>query len=854
MSSLPDLPESIEKTEAFAAIFQLFRRLLSLNNAVLEKISTMESALAGEYVFDKKFLVEVVSELNDLVREVIYCLNNLTGNGYLGLYDRYEEIAGKLSVLAVGYAGPYDQSLTLPYAVITSDFDGLVGSKNATLSEIHNHLHLRVPSGFAITVAAYRLFMQENDLFARIDAVCAASTPRKEQAQQIELLFSEARLPHGLAVAIEEEMAQLLAGCGPDSRLAVRSSAVGEDGETRSFAGQFRSVLEVAPKLPAVLAAYLQVLVSRFSLAALEYLGSGSDSRAIPMAVGVQVMSPSRVAGVTYSRSPDAPEENSLLITSVRGAARSLVAGRTTADRFSVSRTWPFPLLESELLNPVASVSPLATASPEEPLAFLANGLRRGSSSLTPEEIRKLAEQALLLEKAFDGPQDIEWAMGHELVILQSRPFTLPVKPLPLPSEIAAELQVSESIMENRGQIAQLGIGAGLVVHVDQDTDPEQFPMGAVAVARFPDPRLSPIVWKASAIITDIGGPTGHLATIAREYRTPALFGTGEATTLLPEGEEITIDVENKKVYRGIIHGLLRLQTTEDSAYRSSPELRILRRLLRWIAPITLANPAAADFVPENCRTFHDILRFSHEKAIDGLIHFHEEYPGRAGLPSYPVRLPAPLKLRVIDLGSGIKGEPPKKGEELTLERLNCRPLAAILSGFFSDAAQVREPVSLGLREILSGLGKPLVVLANPSSYPGDNLAIIADNYCNICLRLGYHFNVVDAFFSPEPDNNYIYFRFVGGLANQTKRKRRARLISAILTGLYFKVDRTGDLVIAKARNLDVPRMERVLSRLGELISFTRQLDVQMRDEAAIERFFEQFLVSVKQDQTGSER
>lgn len=848
MTSPADLPGNIGKAAAFAAIFQLFRRLLSLNNAVLEKISHMESALAGEYVFDKKFLVEVVNGLNDLVREVIYCLNNLTGNAYLGLYDRYEEIAGKLSVLAVGYAGPYDRSLTLPYALITSDFDGLVGSKNATLSEIHNHLHLRVPSGFAITVAAYRLFMLENDLFARIDAVCAAGIPRKEQARQIDLLFSEARLPHGLAVAVQEEMARLLAGCGPDSVLAVRSSAVGEDGETRSFAGQFRSVLDVAPELPAVLAAYLQVLASRFSLAALEYLGPGSDSRTVPMAVGVQVVIPSRVAGVTYSRTPDAPEENSLLITSVRGAARGLVAGRTTADRFTVSRTWPFPLLESEILTP------LAPAGREEPLAFLANGLRRGSSSLTPEEIRKLAEQALLLEKAFDGPQDIEWALGNELVILQSRPFTLPIKPSPLPTEIAAELQASAPIMENRGQIAQLGIGAGMVVHVDQETDPEQFPMGAVAVARFPDPRLSPIVWKASAIITDIGGPTGHLATIAREYRTPALFGAGNATTLLPEGEEITIDVENKKVYRGIINGLLRLQATEDFSYRSAPELRILRKLLRWIAPITLANPTAVDFVPENCRTFHDILRFSHEKAIDGLIHFHEEYPGRAGLPSYPVRLPAPLKLRVIDLGSGLKGEAPRPGGELTLEMLNCRPLTAILAGFFSEAAQVREPAPLGLRDILSGLGKPLAALTNRSSYPGDNLAIIADNYCNLCLRLGYHFNVVDAFFSPEPDNNYIYFRFVGGIANQTKRKWRARLISAILTGLYFKVDRTGDLVIAKARNLDAPRMKRVLIRLGELISFTRQLDVQMRDEAAIERFFEQFLASVKQDQTGSER
>ncbi|MFA7382481.1 MAG: PEP/pyruvate-binding domain-containing protein [Desulfurivibrionaceae bacterium] len=848
MTSLPDLPESSGKAAAFAEIFQLFRRLLSLNNEVLEKIAAMESALAGEYVFDKKFLVEVTGELIDLVREVIYCLNNLTGNAYLGLYDRYEEIAGKLSVLAGGYAGPYDHSLTLPYALITSDFDGLVGNKNATLSEIHNHLHLRVPAGFAITVAAYHLFMQENDLFARIDEVRAEGIPRKEQAQRIGELFGKASLPHALVMAVQEELPGILAGCGPDPLLAVRSSAVGEDGETRSFAGQFRSVLEVSPELSAVLDAYRQVLASRFSLAALEYLGPDSDSRAVPMAVGVQLMNPSRVAGVTYSRTPDVPEENSLLITSVRGAAKGLVSGRTTADRFTVSRTWPFPLLESEFFTPMAPVDQ------EAPLSFLANGLRRGSSSLLLEEIRKIAEQALLLEKAFDGPQDIEWAWGKELVILQSRPFTLPVKPLPLPHEIAAELQASPPIMEGRGQIAQLGIGAGLVVQVDQETDPEQFPMGAVAVARFPDPRLSPIVWKASVIITDIGGPTGHLATIAREYRTPALFGTGEATRLLTPGEEVTVDVENKKVYRGVISGLLRLQVTEDSAYRGAPELRTLRKLLRWIAPLTLANPAAADFIPENCRTFHDILRFSHEKGIDGLIHFHEEHPGQAGLPSYPVRLPAPLKLRVIDLGSGLKGKPARPGGEITPELLNCRPLAAILAGFYKEAAQGREPAPLGLKEILAGLGKPLTALTGRSSYPGDNLAIIADNYCNLCLRLGYHFNVVDAFFSPEPDNNYIYFRFVGGLASQSKRKRRARLISDILTGLYFKVERTGDLVIAKARNLDPPRMERVLSRLGELISFTRQLDVQMRDEADIERFFVRFLASVQQEQAGSAR
>ncbi|OGR01222.1 MAG: hypothetical protein A2505_09985 [Deltaproteobacteria bacterium RIFOXYD12_FULL_55_16] len=401
--------------------------------------------------------------------------------------------------------------------------------------------------------------------------------------------------------------------------------------------------------------------------------------------------------------------------------------------------------------------------------------------------------------------------------------------------------------MGGRGQVAQMGIAAGRVVHVDHRTDPALFPVGAIAVARFPSPQLSPIVWRAAAIITDVGGPTGHLATIAREYRTPALFGTGEATSLLAEGEEITVDVENKQIYRGIIQGLVRLQALEEDPYRSSKELRILRRILRWAAPLTLVDPAAPDFTAENCRTFHDILRFSHEKAVDALINFHAGQGEGGRMESRPVRLPVPLKLRVIDLGAGIAPAAPPQGE-LTLAMLNSRPLIAILTGFLKEAESGKEPVALGLRDIFSGLGKPMALL-DGASYPGDNLGIIAQDYCNLSLRLGYHFNVVDAYMSADPDNNYIYFRFLGGLADRNKRERRARLIGAILSGLYFKVEHKGDLVIAKARNLDLLQMERVLGRLGELISFTRQLDVQMHDEAAIERFFLQFLSSLKEEQ-----
>jgi len=826
---------------SFAVSFRLFRRLLTLNNAVLEKIGRMESALGGEYVFDRRFLSEVVIELNELVREVVSCLGSLTGNRYLALYDRYEELAGKLSGLALEYAGPYDRKFTLAYELINSDFEELVGSKNATLSEIRNRLHLLTPDGFAITVAAYREFMEENDLFARIDSIRAAPGSNRKHAERIAGSLRQARFPERLVAEVQEELRQLLNRTGGPVPLAVRSSGVGEDAETRSFAGQFHSVLKVRPELSSVLDAYRQVIASRFSVAALDYLGAKADSRDIPMAAGVQPMIQSRVAGVTYSRDPEAPEKNQLLVTSLRGAAHDLVAGLRQADRFIVSRVWPFVPLTSEIAMPDSFPATRGA------LDLLPSGLRHGSATLTPKELTRLAEQALLLEKSFGEPQDIEWALADEPVILQSRPLSLPAKPPPLPGELAAELAAATPLISGKGQVAQLGIAAGRVMHVDQNTDPEQFPVGAIAVARFPSPQLSPIVWRAAAIITEIGGPTGHLATIAREYRTPALFGTNEAIKLLAEGAEITVDVENKQIYQGIIAGLIRLHDVEQDEYRTSQELRILRRILRWVAPITLVDPASPDFQAENCLTFHDILRFAHEKAIDALINFHAGQRGSHDLLSRPVLLPIPLKLRIIDLGRGLRPEAPARGE-INMEMLNSKPLNAILRGFLKDDQGGKEPAGLGLKDILSGISKPMALLTGPS-YPGDNLGIIADHYCNLCLRLGYHFNVVDAYMSPDPDNNYIYFRFAGGMAEKAKREWRARLISAILSGLYFKVERTGDLVVAKARNLDFPRMERVLGRLGELISFTRQLDVRMRDEAAIEHFFQRFLVSVKQEQ-----
>jgi len=140
---------------------------------------------------------------------------------------------------------------------------------------------------------------------------------------------------------------------------------------------------------------------------------------------------------------------------------------------------------------------------------------------------------------------------------------------------------------------------------------------------------------------------------------------------------------------------------------------------------------------------------------------------------------------------------------------------------------------------------RPLANLIEGEPYQGDNLAIIAASYCNVSLRLGYHFNVIDAYCSERAEENSIYFRFVGGFASEEKRRRRVGLIATILTGLHFRVEQKGDLLIAKAKLLEAAEMERTLSRIGALVSFTRQLDVRMVDDRAVDLAFERFLALV---------
>lgn len=793
----------------------------------------MEESLGGAYLFDKVFIGKSVATLNDIIREVIYNLNAMSKNAYIALYEQFEAIKNSLEDILSGGPGPYHDQITLPYNKLNIDMDMIVGAKNANLAEVCNRLHLRTPDGFALTTEAYRLFMKENRLLDHIKQAFDSNKQHTEDIwRDIRELFERAVIPKKVEQAVMDALAELYERLGRKPALAVRSSAVGEDME-RSFAGQFTTILNVRHE--EVLSACKRVMAARFSPQVMAYLGNDIELDAFPVAIAVQEMITATVSGVIYTRNPSNPLENGMVISAVSGMGAPLVDGSSSSDWYRVSRTHPFKLLESRLNAKGNSFDPFDT---------MPSGLKRGSALLTPKMLQLIAEAAVTIEKSFGRPQDIEWTFDtqNNLVILQARPLYIQPASPSLQTELVTRLKQLPLLMKGNGQAAHVGIATGPVVHVSPEDDPARFPVGAIAVCKNASPALSPILQKAAAIVTDIGSPTGHLAAIAREYRTPAIVGAENATTLLKEGMEVTVDAYDICIYAGGIPEFFTLETMEEDVFFESDEVRTMRRLLRWIAPLNLVDPSSPEFTPENCETYHDILRFSHEKAVEALINLQSFTPASEKIFSRALAAPIPIGIHIIDLGGGLKPVEDEQKKEVAISEILSRPFNAILKGLLKEGAWDKEPAPLGMKDILANIARPSLSLMGMPEYSGQNLAIIAEHYCNISLRLGYHFNVIDSYLTSNPDNNYIYFRFVGGFADEERRKRRASLIVSILQALFFKVEHHGDLVVGKIKMLDAWQTEHILIKLGELIAFTRQLDVRMTDEESVNRFFAKFL------------
>lgn len=828
----------------FPVVFARFQSILDRNNRILELIADLGDKLGGSYVFDRQYILSSSQKAAELVSEMIRDLNTMASRKYLGLYKAFERIHEEIEEELAGRPVIPQTDYVLPYEAISRDLNDVVGSKNANLAEVKNLLGLPVPDGFAVTTRAFQCFMEHNLIWDRILSLAVEepsedALPGKESQARIQELIMAGTVPAPVDRALRSAVERLYSGAPhPRPLLAVRSSARGEDSEL-SFAGQFESFLNEPPER--LSDCYKRVLASIYSGTALEYRRqAGLSENEVVMAVGCQLMVDARVSGVLYSLDPQAPEREVMLINATWGLGVPLVNGRITGDQYTVGRRSPHQVLalnvvrKKEMLSLKEGGGSELQPVPEE---------LQTRPCLSNKQLKDLAHMALSIERYFKRPQDIEWVLDREanLFIVQARPLNIRAQVARLVCDIASALEHYPVIFQNKGTVAQRGIGVGKVFTISTEEDLDSFPPGAILVAKHTSPRLARAMGKANGIITDVGSPTGHMATIAREFRVPTIVNTGVATRLLHSGQEITLDAEQNVVYEGTVRELCYYEFTEEH-FEETYEYRLLRRILKKIAPLNLLDPYDKNFTPAACQTYHDITRFIHEKAVEELIDL--KLDRRSEARTRKLKFAVPLGLVLLDIGGGLNA--PMEAAEVEPEQVTSVPMRALLAGMVDPGMWTTEPMSVDFGSFMSSLTRTFSSSLAAPRYLGHNLAVISREYVNLSLRLGYHFNVIDSYISEKTNDNYAYFRFLGGVTDISRRSRRANFLAQVLGKYDFRIDVRGDLVVARIKKLPLEGMMEKLHILGRLISYTRQLDVKMLSDEHVNEMTNNFLQLVE--------
>lgn len=837
-SRLERLPGRSGRAVDLPALFHAFQSVLANNNHALEIITDMGEKLSGSYIFDINYLKKSYGELAETLRTSVSEFSLLTGNRY-SIDQAFDRIHALIAGMLDGER-PADAGLLVFLADITWDRAREVGGKNYHLAELKNDLHLQVPDGFALTTRAFDEFLRHNALEERLETF-RRNGVTGEQAAQIRDRILGGQFPPAFEKAVAGALDWMRRRYGEDALLAVRSSAEEED-DFFSFAGQFETVLNVPLETGAVLAAYKKVVASLFSAGALTYqqrLGYAFGS--LKMAVGCLLLVDASASGVIYTADPARGRTDLVVINAAWGFGPSVVDGLTDVDVYTIRKGDPPQLADSRIGR-------------KETMTILADpsGMRQAS---TPPELRRkpcleagealaLARQAQAIEAYFKTPQDIEWTRRGDgsFLMLQARP--LRVEPRSGEEKAAADIGTVDAehkaLLKDQGIVVQAGVAAGKAFVLGKMDDLAKFPKGAVLVARNDSPHFIKVMPFASAIITDSGALASHMASVCREFKIPTIVNTQNATRLIPHGRLITVSGDedgNCAVYDGLVGDLLKNRRQLGMRMEELYEFRRKKYILRYIAPLNLINPLEDDFTPEKCRTLHDVIRFMHEKSVQAIIDAARQGAGASAL--YSLDLAVPAGLQVVDLGDGVRSG---SGRRISIEQIDSLPFRAVLEGMTHPGAWRPGGVPVEMKDFLSSMLRMPDLADGGEHFAGKNIAVVSKEYVNFALRCGYHFNLLDSYCSERAANNHIYFRFVGGATDITKRSRRIELIGLILKEFGFVSKTKSDLIIARVSHIGQEEVLKILNMAGRLIAYTRQLDALLRDDDHVQMYAARFL------------
>lgn len=796
--------------------YQHFRTFLEHNRECLQLISALESRYYRGEGFDRSEIKDLLGRLKTETTALVEALNKLSN----GRYPELTVLPDSIISEAIKRIEPKQEPLPVPFTVQLrgqlSQSAPVVGSKAANLSIIKNAIALPVPEGFAITSNAETAFLDSTGLGSAIrDTLDRVHRDGGEAAEKLASNLRDrimaSKLPANLESEIRAAFVELEKSTGQNIRVAVRSSAVGED-TASSFAGQYHTELNVFKD--GVIEAYKKVIASRFALRAIQYRRRcGFEEEDTRMGVLCLRMVDSEASGVIYTVDPVEPDLGILRIAAVAGMGERLVSGEASPVTFFIDKT----------TGRVVKTEESQSRQDNE----------RVSKALDEGALTRLHRTAVDLETYFGAPQDIEWALdeGGQLFVLQSRPLGLQK------SQTLAALEQTclkgKPTLLSGGLTASPGMASGTVCRAQNAAG--SMPEDAILVARSASIDLTRYLKRIKGLITDIGSPASHLATVAREFGIPAIVDAKDATRFLVDGESVTMVADSCKVYKGRLDDADGIPAQTRSPILESPMFLRLRGALDLVTPLNLKDPKDSSFSPAGCRTVHDLVRFCHEVSLQAMFGLIGEADGTA--VSEKMSFNIPISLHFIDLGGGMQ-QGLSSCDRITPDSIRSIPMNAFWRGLTYPGINWSSAVPLDIRNLATLMSAS----AGGGELPGGNsYALVSQDYANISIKFGYHYCNVDSLCSTEPGQNYVSMQFSGGVGSYYGKLLRVDFLSRVLARLGFAVTANGDTISASLKGLDRPAQEEALDQLGRLLASSRLLDVGIRSQEDIDRLTEAF-------------
>jgi pyruvate, water dikinase len=428
----------------------------------------------------------------------------------------------------------------------------LVGGKCANLGELYGKIGVPVPNGFAISAYAYRMFLEKTGAGKKIESLLSGADVSDMEAlnsvsQKIRKHLEGLPLPREIEKDILQKYRELCRERGRDNiPVAVRSSATAEDLPGASFAGQQDTFLNVTRKN--LIDSVKRCWSSLFTPRAIVYRNEkGFSHNEVLISVAVQELIFSRAAGVMFTIEPVSGAQDKIVIDAAPGLGEAVVSGQVTPDEYVIDKGTlhiaekHVVKKERQIVSDKKGGTKWVTVSQE----------LRDIQAITDEEIIRIAQYGMEIEKHYGVSQDIEWAVDEKgrIFILQARPETV------YGGEKAVTGEERKDVMEQEILIKGIGVSPGkasgrvkVIVNVK---DISRFQKGEILVTEMTTPDWVPAMKIAAAVVTNLGGKTCHAAIVSRELGVPCIVGAENAIKILKDGEIVSVDGQRGIIFKG---------------------------------------------------------------------------------------------------------------------------------------------------------------------------------------------------------------------------------------------------------------------------------------------------------------